>query len=78
MHDIPIQIPGNIGMFADDMVLIAQSTDLEDSIDLLQQSVDIVDKWLQKWCVRLNANKCECKIFTLRRIKNPTDGSIKY
>ena len=92
MHDIPIQVADHVGMFADDMVLITQDNDLEEAIEQLQNATNRINSWLLKWCIQLNANKCEAKIFTLRKIRNhdnicinneivpwnPSDQAVKY
>ena len=92
MHDIPIQDYYQLAMFADDMLLMTQSENLSDAIINLQKSVDNLQKWLSNWSIKLNTDKCETKIFTLRQIKdpqkikinrqeipwNPKDRAIKY
>lgn len=71
MHDIPLQTGNDKAMYADDMIIITQSYDLKDAIEKLQNSINILQKWLSKWCIHLNANKCETKIFTLKRVIDP-------
>lgn len=58
-------------MFADDTTILSQSSEIDTAVNQLQESINIVTKWFNKWKLELNALKSESKIFTLRRLSNP-------
>lgn len=70
MRDIPTT-DAILGMFADDTKIMTQHDNLEIAVQELQTATNIITFWFKKWNIKLNPDKCECKIFTLRRISNP-------
>lgn len=91
VRDIPTD-PSITAMFADDTALIAQDWDLLNASKQLQAAADILCNWFLHWNMKINASKCETKIFALRRIVNtpniiingeeiewnPKDRAVKY
>lgn len=45
--------------------------------DHLQESINNYVEWTQNWRIRINPSKSNCKIFTLRRPKNPPEVAIQ-
>lgn len=92
VRDIPSPIKTFTAMYADDTAVIGQNHDLQTAILELQAGINIICHWMNRWNINLNPNKCECKIFTLKRIKehnnikinnnsiswNPKDKTVKY
>ena len=92
MSDIPIPEPTTIALYADDTAIITQDLNIEVAIQSLQTSVDTIVHWFHQWRFTLNSNKCETKIFSLRKYVappqihinhinipwNPDDQAIKY
>lgn len=90
--DIPIPQNASLALYADDTAMISKHSDIHVAQQNLQNSVDTLVEWFGKWRFKLNASKCEAKIFTLRRPHpppnitindtiiewNPPDQSIKY
>lgn len=89
--DIPT-INATLAIFADDTAILTQHSDLTQAILELQTAVDQICKWFKKWNIQINPIKCQAKIFSLRRIRNPpsivlnnntiqwnpTDAAVKY
>lgn len=73
VHDIPTCPNATIAMFADDTAIISQHRELPIAITQLQQSLDTVCAWFNKWRITINPTKSEAKIFTLKRIDNPVN-----
>lgn len=60
----------SIAMYADDTTVIESEETLSAVIKNLQSAVNKIAKWCTKWRIKLNDEKCQTKIFTLRQIKN--------
>lgn len=71
VSDIPTPTQSKIAMFADDIALITQQDEIQEAVRQLQEEVNQISTWLSKWCITINPRKCQTKIFTLRRIRNP-------
>lgn len=92
MSDAPPIPNAELAMYADDTAIIAQDSNINQATNNLQRSVDTLNTWFNKWCIKINSNKCETKIFTLRRPLdppniivnnipipwNPKDSAVKY
>lgn len=90
--DIPIPQNASLALYADDTAIITQHSDIQTAQQNLQISLDTTMEWFEKWKLRLNATKCEAKVFTLRKLHlppnivinnteiewNPPDRSVKY
>ncbi|CAH2107559.1 unnamed protein product [Euphydryas editha] len=74
--------------FADDTALLASSTDPQTASSILQDSLNKVGNWLQKWRIKASASKSTHITFTLRKgnrppvqLENntlPQSDSVKY
>jgi hypothetical protein len=69
--DIPEPQFSSLALYADDTTIISQHYCAEQASELLQQSVDVIITWFNKWRIVLNSNKCQAKIFSLKRNLNP-------
>lgn len=92
LHDIPHPPSTIVAMYADDTAIITQHENIDTAAQMLQDAILLLQEYLKKWQIKLNPLKCETKIFTLRRPRNPnniiidneevawnpTDGAIKY
>lgn len=92
MSDLPSLEDTTVSMFADDTALAVQNYDINEAAATLQTSLDRLSAWLDRWKLKLNPTKCQAKIFTLRRPRdpnnliisgeeiqwNPPDSGIKY
>lgn len=92
MYDIPTTTNTDLAMYADDTAIITQDSDIHQAANNLQESVDELNLWFKKWHITINPNKCEAKIFTLRRPLepqnivinnipipwNPKDSAVRY
>lgn len=92
LYDIPLINTATLSLFADDTAILTQNHDLMEARNQLQVTVDEISNWFYKWKIFLNCNKCEAKIFSLRRTHivpeiqinntnvawNPDDEAIKY
>ncbi|KAI5738896.1 hypothetical protein M8J77_012467 [Diaphorina citri] len=61
-----------IGMFADDLLLACADSDIGTARNELQVLVDHVVDWCGQWCVSINVQKTEAKLFSLRRSPKPS------
>ena len=57
VNDLPDWITSNIGMFADDTKIWTQIVSKEDS-GKLQEDLDNLSKWSEKWLLQFNPEKC--------------------
>ncbi len=92
MSDIPIPEDTELALYADDTAILTQNSNIQLAFQKLQNSVNEITQWFNKWRLFLNPIKCETKIFTLKtpeippNIKinnseinwNPQDQAIKY
>lgn len=76
MYDIPIPEESIIALFADDTAIMTQSSNLNTAINMLQKNINIMECRFSKWRLQLNPLKSNAKIFTLRRINNPSSIKI--
>lgn len=76
VHDIPVPENSTLAMFADDTAIITQNEDLRAALTQLQDSINSLQRWFNKWRIILNQTKCEAKIFTLRRFSSQPCLSI--
>lgn len=67
-YDFPHARMQEVAMFADDTAIITRNCNLNISALQLQSSLDIAHRWYQQWGITINTNKCEAKIFALRKI----------
>lgn len=71
VSDLPTPQDTQVSMYADDTSVFTQHQDIVIARNRLQSSLNIISTWMRQWKIRLNPNKCETKIFTLRRPPNP-------
>ena len=53
-----------VGLFADDVTVWTQDTDLERATSKLQKGLDAVAIWSTTWKMTLSAQKSQCSFFT--------------
>ncbi|KAI5702054.1 hypothetical protein M8J75_016147 [Diaphorina citri] len=59
-------------MFADDLLLACADSDIGTARNELQVLVDHVVDWCGQWCITINVQKTEAKLFSLRRSPKPS------
>lgn len=66
--DIPRNLDNSeIFTYADDTAIASYSRNLKLAINSLQNSINKIIEWLNKWKIKLNTQKCKPIIFTRRR-----------
>ena len=66
INDINNAIKSQIKLFADDSVLYRNIRNQNDQV-ILQNDLDTISSWAEKWLVELNINKCSVLSITLKR-----------
>jgi hypothetical protein len=77
MSDIPNLEDATLALYADDTTVICQHSNIDQAVENLQISVDILVNWFLQWRFKLNSTKCETKIFSLRKYTQPHDIHIQ-
>jgi len=67
MADVPQHNSTTISTFADDTAVLSRHTNLTTAIADLQTHLDSIEKWTQKWRLKINQNKSTHVTFTLRK-----------
>ena len=65
-HDINNAITSRIKLFADDSVLYRNIHNQNHQV-FLQNDLDTISSWAEKWLMELNTNKCSVLSITLKR-----------
>ena len=68
MHDLPIDNNIKIVTYADDITLLTSATKIEEAKRNMQNYLNSLIAWLQKWKMKANPQKCTYQIFTTKRI----------
>lgn len=68
VNDLPLHVPCHIDIFADDCVVYHTATNVHDQT-AIQDDVNPVQKWCERWLVLLNPDKCQ--LMSLYRQCNP-------
>lgn len=63
--DFPTTQNTTVALFADDSAILTSNKCLNTAIENLQDELNKVTLWADKWKIKLNPNKCLAKIFTL-------------
>ena len=66
INDINNAIKSQIKLFADDSVLYRNIRNQNDQV-ILQNDLDTISSWAEKWLMELNINKCSVLSITLKR-----------
>ena len=66
INDINNAIKSQIKLFADDSVLYRNIRNQNDQV-ILQNDLDTISSWVEKWLMELNINKCSVLSITLKR-----------
>lgn len=69
ISDIPSLTYSQIALFADDTALYTAHKDLLIGRDRLQEDLDTLTDWLNHWRIQINPDKCQSKMFSLRRLR---------
>jgi hypothetical protein len=86
--DLPESDNVHIATFADDTALLACSEDPGEASNLLQEQINKIQQWLEKWKVNVNTAKSAHITFTMRRqtcpevklnnVQLPRKDTVKY
>lgn len=71
--DIPHTPNTNTYLYADDMTITAQNTNLRQTTRLLQTSLDQLETWCNRWKVKINPDKSAALLFSRRRLPRDID-----
>ena len=66
INDINNAIISQIKLFTDDSVLYKNIHNQNDQV-ILQNDLDTITSWAEKWLMKLNINKCSVLSITLKR-----------
>ena len=66
INDINNSITSQIKLFSDDSVLYRNIRNQNDQV-ILQNDLDTISSWSEKWLMELNINKCSVLSITLKR-----------
>jgi hypothetical protein len=69
--DLPTSVHTTTGTFADDTVILARHDDPVTASHKLQDRLDQLEAWLEKWRININATKSVQVAFTLRKEQCP-------
>ena len=75
INDINNAITSQIKLFADDSVLHRNIHNKNDKV-ILQNDLDTISSWAEKWLMELNINKCSVFSITLKRNSISHDNNI--
>jgi len=75
VSDFPTSINTEIALYADDSAIYSSSTDVETVTKNIQDHLNDIQKWGDKWKIKLNPQKSTAVLFTNRRPKTP--GNLK-
>jgi ribonuclease HI len=71
LHDLPETLGSvEVVSYADDITITARGESLQETKATLQQYVNELGDWLNKWRFKLNAAKCSFQVFSKRKIYN--------
>ncbi|KAL4119332.1 hypothetical protein QTP88_012150 [Uroleucon formosanum] len=71
VSDFPTSINTEIALYADDSTIYSISTDVETVTKNIQDHLNAIQKWGDKWKIKLNPQKSTSVLFTNRRPKTP-------
>lgn len=66
-NDMPLAPRVQLSLYADDALFTATSANLRMSRIYIQRQLDLLQPWLNKWRIKVNADKCEAISFTKTR-----------
>ena len=67
INDLPEEVTSNVFLFADDTKILRQVTSADDAI-ALQDDLNSLERWSEKWLLNFNADKCH--VLTLGKFEN--------
>lgn len=70
-YDMPTSTETTSATFADDIALLSKSNCPLNASENLQDHLDLIQKWLQKWHIKINETKSVHITFTLRKTPRP-------
>lgn len=75
-----LNLKGKIQLYADDAVIKYSNTNLKDLYDCIQSDLNLINLWLTKNKLQLNASKTKFMIYTNRKIPDPVinEHTITY
>ena len=71
VSDFPTSINTKIALYADDSAIYSSSTDAETVTKNIHDHLNDIQKWGDKWKIKLNPKKSTAVLFTNRRPKTP-------
>ena len=67
MNDLPEAVKSEVFLFADDTKIVRTITTREEAC-ILQNDIDSLERWSQKWMLNFNVDKCH--VLTLGKFEN--------
>jgi len=65
--DIPVTTNATMETYADDTAILCTRNDLDETSNLLQIHLDLIDNWATKWRIKINPDKSVYVPFTLKK-----------
>lgn len=75
INDLPLHVSCNVRLFADDCVIYRTITSTSNQ-DLLQEDINCLQQWCDRWLMELNPKKCNLMVFSRRRDPFPYQYTI--
>ena len=69
INDLPDQLKSNVRLFADDCLLYVELSTQNDT-QLLQEDLNVLEEWQNKWLMQFNPEKCYIMHITNKRTPN--------
>ena len=69
INDLPDTVQSNVLLFADDTKIFKQVSSIDDSV-ALQNDIDALNRWSDKWLLKFNTDKCH--VLTLGKFEKIT------
>jgi hypothetical protein len=79
VSDLPTSSNTNLGTFADDIAIFSVHEEPDTAASNPQHHLSALQNWLEKWRIKINANKSCYITFTLRKRPKPevcTSGTL--
>lgn len=70
INDIPKHQNTQLALFADDTAILTESTQIQQCNKYIQRHITELERYFEKWKIKINTNKTALTYFTHKKIKN--------